>query len=1369
MSNGVKMVRRMSAAALCALAFLGGIWALTGVLTTPVAAVAGINEQINFQGRLFNGQGAVVPDGYYNIQFKIYQDGDGLSVGNTTGSPAGSLKWTESFLNTNGKGVQVKNGYMSVELGSVNPFGSQVDWNQSTLWLSMNIGSTNVSCASFAVCTPDGEMTPMKRLSSTPYAMNAGKLGGLTSAGFIQNTTSPQTADFSITGGGTASILTGTTSVLSPVVDTASAVALNIGATNASGVTIGKSAGTTTLASAIITLGTPTSATTLSAATQSTANTQGSALTIRGATGNGTGAGGNLTVAGGAGGATNANGGDLTLAGGTATGTGVNGLVKLGASAYSSVTNTPCAANCTLTQANVDNYGTVIISASTAGVTLTLPNPTTTTSGRIVYLTTSNASLDFTLRANSGGDIVDVAMRKNTTATMIWNGTTWTPGGASNATTLQATYNNGTNPSTTPEIKLDTVRGTIDIQDADTTIGADILNIRGSNGVGLGTVLFGVSNTGRVTIQGTAAQDSAFRVLDSTGNYTLNVNSSNGYILNNSTRTSGNEISNPNFEAGGSITSGEEGWFGPAQASIVNNNANTGNYALAVTANTANMDVYGGTFYEIKPTENVYFQGYVKNSAGTNVGAHAGVQITWYDKDKNILSYASDYSSTPGTSYVLRKASGVAPANAAYYKVSATVRANATSGTFYFDDFYMTNSTEIADSTFRNASDSTTAFRIQSASSAQTLFTADTTNNVLKVGDNTGTNTATTILVVDGATADPTTLTNKNGGLFYRSDTGSLKAIIGGAVVDVCTTAVTCSGYSASASSAVQLQGTSPGAKQTGNFNITGTGMLTRLQSQDESTGSTNSSALNITTGNATGATSNSGNLVLDVGTATGARGSITIGTGNVGVTMGGSLNVQGSNALSLGTASTASGSILFRNSAGSNTITLRAPGANPTASYNLTLPQNLGSAGDCLKDSGSGALAFSSCSSGTTTNMQDVYNNSSSPATVTLADGKNIVYNAQDTTTDPSILFNLNCVTSCGANGKFEVQNGGNPVFTVSPNGGGITLNAKTQIGSNTTDGTQTNLQLDSYNGASDTGTCDNTTNQGSLYYNSTTGTIRACVASGWTDISNPEQLGLLSFGVVPQSGSQPYDLPSLQTPGASGPCKVSRTSATQITWEACTAYSGGVRIAVAAPVSPVSVSGAINTWQHLCMYSNGQPTLSSAVSIANYATTLPTFSVSAPVLCIADIKMSATTSNNVGLIYDTRTFTSAIKEAVTMSTLGELGSVMDSGSNGALVPATSGSAKLYASVVAMGNTASTTSPNGIVTTTGPAWIKAIAGTAGQFTKTSTTNGYVDTIASVPNNSFYYSAGNTRTSYNATCTNAATCTGSLYVNLIVR
>ncbi|HXR49498.1 MAG TPA: hypothetical protein VN778_00515, partial [Verrucomicrobiae bacterium] len=138
----------------------------------PVRAASGINQQLNFQGRLLNSSGATVADGVYNIEFKIYQDGDGQSVGDATGSPAGTLKWTEDHLVSASTGATIRNGYLSVQLGSVTAFGSSIDWNQDTLWLSVNIGNTS-SCTittSFnANCGGDGEMVPMKRLSSSPY------------------------------------------------------------------------------------------------------------------------------------------------------------------------------------------------------------------------------------------------------------------------------------------------------------------------------------------------------------------------------------------------------------------------------------------------------------------------------------------------------------------------------------------------------------------------------------------------------------------------------------------------------------------------------------------------------------------------------------------------------------------------------------------------------------------------------------------------------------------------------------------------------------------------------------------------------------------------------------------------------------------------------------------------------------------------------------------------------------------------------------------------------------------------------------------------------------------------------------------------
>src|SRR5579862_4769212 len=175
---------------ICGLLLIGACLALWAIfLPKPAQASAGVNQTINFQGRLLNNQGATVPDGYYNIEFKIYQDGDGQSAGDSTGSPAGSLKWTEDYLNSAGHGVKVVNGYLSVQLGSVTPFGSNIDWNQSVLWLSMQIGDTSsctISTNFHTDCGGDGEMTPMQPMTSAPYSLNSGELGGLNSSQFVQ-------------------------------------------------------------------------------------------------------------------------------------------------------------------------------------------------------------------------------------------------------------------------------------------------------------------------------------------------------------------------------------------------------------------------------------------------------------------------------------------------------------------------------------------------------------------------------------------------------------------------------------------------------------------------------------------------------------------------------------------------------------------------------------------------------------------------------------------------------------------------------------------------------------------------------------------------------------------------------------------------------------------------------------------------------------------------------------------------------------------------------------------------------------------------------------------------------------------------------
>lgn len=155
--------------------FAVGIW-LIGRSST-VQAATGVNEQLNYQGRLLTSSGAVVADGTYNMEFTIIQDGDGCNPTSGTYPCSGTLKWTETRTGANK--VTVKNGYFSVNLGSVTAFSNSVDWNQDTLWLSINIGGTGSP-------SWDGVMKPMKRLGASPYALNSKSLGGLLASNFLQ-------------------------------------------------------------------------------------------------------------------------------------------------------------------------------------------------------------------------------------------------------------------------------------------------------------------------------------------------------------------------------------------------------------------------------------------------------------------------------------------------------------------------------------------------------------------------------------------------------------------------------------------------------------------------------------------------------------------------------------------------------------------------------------------------------------------------------------------------------------------------------------------------------------------------------------------------------------------------------------------------------------------------------------------------------------------------------------------------------------------------------------------------------------------------------------------------------------------------------
>ncbi len=135
------------------------------VCATPVAS-ADASNTINFEARLQTATGGIVPDGSYNIEFKLYSADSG-----------GSALWSEDYLVGAAHGLDTRNGYFSAQLGSRTAFPGTINWNQP-LWLTMNIGgnSGSVVASSSSSTGWDGEMDPRLQLTAVPYAFQANKL-----------------------------------------------------------------------------------------------------------------------------------------------------------------------------------------------------------------------------------------------------------------------------------------------------------------------------------------------------------------------------------------------------------------------------------------------------------------------------------------------------------------------------------------------------------------------------------------------------------------------------------------------------------------------------------------------------------------------------------------------------------------------------------------------------------------------------------------------------------------------------------------------------------------------------------------------------------------------------------------------------------------------------------------------------------------------------------------------------------------------------------------------------------------------------------------------------------------------------------------
>jgi hypothetical protein len=137
--------------------------ALITVFSVPQGALAATSNTLNFQGRLMSSSGTLVPDGSYNIEFKIY---DSASSGASAAGVCSLDSSTDDCWWFESRTITVQNGYFSVYLGDTaaggTAFTTGLPWDQE-LWLTMNVNN-------------DGEMSPRFKLTAVPYAFQAGAL-----------------------------------------------------------------------------------------------------------------------------------------------------------------------------------------------------------------------------------------------------------------------------------------------------------------------------------------------------------------------------------------------------------------------------------------------------------------------------------------------------------------------------------------------------------------------------------------------------------------------------------------------------------------------------------------------------------------------------------------------------------------------------------------------------------------------------------------------------------------------------------------------------------------------------------------------------------------------------------------------------------------------------------------------------------------------------------------------------------------------------------------------------------------------------------------------------------------------------------------
>lgn len=141
--------------------------------STPAHAAQTVPYKINFQGRVTNTSGTVLPNGIYNMKFRIY-----------TASSGGTLQWNEDRLVAATQGVQVTNGLFSVQLGDIANTLTPALFTTPDLYLEVELPTIATATSSSPSWT-EGAMSRSKFGSAT-YAFNSDTIDGIDGASLAQ-------------------------------------------------------------------------------------------------------------------------------------------------------------------------------------------------------------------------------------------------------------------------------------------------------------------------------------------------------------------------------------------------------------------------------------------------------------------------------------------------------------------------------------------------------------------------------------------------------------------------------------------------------------------------------------------------------------------------------------------------------------------------------------------------------------------------------------------------------------------------------------------------------------------------------------------------------------------------------------------------------------------------------------------------------------------------------------------------------------------------------------------------------------------------------------------------------------------------------